>query len=160
MIKFKSKNCIVCGKEYIPTGRCSKYCVDCSKEVTKKAIKKWHTEHGFLNGKGSGSSTKSLNENPSYTDGRTVFRRWARERKNSLGQCEQCNKDLSSATQYEWVGHHIDHNKTNNTIENLLLLCKQCHQIEHKCWKAFEGVTTIPKGSSADNSTKRLTPKG
>jgi 5-methylcytosine-specific restriction endonuclease McrA len=36
------------------------------------------------------------------------------------------------------VGHHKDHNSHNNVIENLVLLCKQCHQIEHECWKAFQ----------------------
>lgn len=64
-------------------------------------------------------------------------------------------EDALSIVQDEWVGHHKDHDRTNNTIENLSLLCKRCHQIEHECCKAFEGVTTILKESSVDNNTKR-----
>jgi HNH endonuclease len=159
---FKEKLCVECLVSYLPTGRCSKYCPACKPEVSKKvaklAVYRWSYKNGRLNGTGSGSATGSGEINHMYKHGRCVFRRWAKERKNSLGLCEECGKNIKDATHYEWVGHHIDHNPSNNVIENLKLLCKQCHQIEHKCWKAFEGVTTIPKGSSADNSTKRLTP--
>jgi len=157
-MNFKSKNCLVCNIEYLPTGKYSKYCTSCAKEKKKLSIKKWHYQHGILNGKGSGSSTGIGVDNIMYKHGRCVFRRWAKERKESTGLCEHCGKDIKNATHYEWVGHHKDHNKHNNSIDNLVLLCKQCHQIEHQCWKAFEGVTTIPKGSSTDNSTKRLAP--
>ncbi len=163
-MQFKLKPCVVCATEYYPTGRCSKYCPTCRPVVTKQiqasAIKRWQYQTGLLNGRGSGSATGSGQDNHMYRHGRCVFRRWAKERKDSGGLCEECGKDIKDATNYEWVGHHIDHDQTNNVIENLKLLCKQCHQIEHECWKAFEGVTTIPKGSSADNSTKRLAPKG
>jgi len=92
MTKYKSKNCVTCGTEYLPTGRCSKYCVECSKLAIKQSIKKWHFTHGILNGAGSGSSTKSGEHNPMYKHGRCTFRTWARERKNSLGHCEECRK--------------------------------------------------------------------
>lgn len=29
------------------------------------------------------------------------------------------------------VVHHVDHNRKNNTIENLKFLCKQCHKNKH-----------------------------
>lgn len=164
MTKFKIKNCVDCGEKYTPTGKCSKYCSVCQPGATKRvkdaAIRRWQYAHGVLNGTGSGSSTGIGSSNHMYTYGRSVFRRLARERKDSLSICENCEKDLKDATHYDWVGHHIDHNPLNNSIDNLKLLCKQCHQIEHQCWKSFEGVTTIPKGSSTDNSTKRLAPKG
>lgn len=163
MRKLKSRHCNECGVEYTPTGTCSKYCPTCrpviTKQIQKEAAKRWATEKGYLNGKGSGSATGVGKANHMYSHGRCVFRRWAKERKEQVGLCEHCGKDIKNSTHYEWVGHHKDHNPNNNVIENLVLLCKRCHQIEHECYKAFEGVTTIPKGSRADNSSKRLAPE-
>ena len=43
----------------------------------------------------------------------------------------------------QWTTHHRDHNHQNNPKDgqNWELLCKRCHQVEHKCWLAF-GTTT------------------
>lgn len=160
MPKFKQKNCSECSAVYQPSGACSKYCSVCkpifTKLVANAAVKNWSIRTGVYKGVGSGSKLGEQGSN--YIHGRTVFRRWARERKLSIGLCEECGKDIKNATHYEWVGHHKDHDPTNNNIDNLKLLCKQCHQIEHQCWKAFEGVTTISKESRADNSPKRTPP--
>lgn len=145
-MKLKEKICVTCNNVYMPTGRCSKYCPGCkeieTKRVAKEAVKRWGYANGVLNGTGSGS--KKGHEASNYKHGRSTFTRWAREKKETIGLCDDCGKDIKQATHYEWVGHHKDHDRTNNTIENLSLLCKRCHQIEHECWKAFEGVTTIP----------------
>jgi len=45
--------------------------------------------------------------------------------------CNRCNKDLINADRYNWVLHHIDHNRENNQLDNFELLCKKCHQDEH-----------------------------
>lgn len=45
--------------------------------------------------------------------------------------CASCNKDLLSVGRYDWVVHHIDHNRRNDTIDNFDLLCKSCHQAHH-----------------------------
>jgi len=162
MRKLKEKNCSECGTIYMPTGSCSKYCPVCrpikTKDVRDAAIRRWGFKTGRLNGKGSGSNTGKGMDNHMYKYGVANFQQYARERKATVGLCEHCGKYIKHATHYEWVGHHKDHDRKNNDISNLLLLCKSCHQIEHECWKAFEGVTTIPKGSSVDNNTKRLTP--
>lgn len=148
-MNFKEKSCSECGTPYLPTGRCSKYCPICRPIVTKRvkdaAIKRWAYAKGYLNGKGSGSATGKGKENHMYTYGVANFQQYARERKQTVGLCEICGKDIKEATHYEWVGHHKDHDRTNNDISNLILMCKQCHQIEHECWKAFEGVTTSRK---------------
>jgi hypothetical protein len=160
MNKFKQKHCTECNTIYQPTGACSKYCVTCkpifTKLIAKAAVKNWAIKTGYYKGVGSGSKLGPDASN--FIHGRSVFRRWAKERKELIGICEQCGKDIKHATHYEWVGHHKDHNSKNNVIENLMLLCKQCHQIEHQCWKAFEGVTTISKESRVDNSPKRTPP--
>lgn len=160
MKKYKPKTCIVCGIDYTPTGNCSKYCKQCSeikaKESRERGAEAFRRRQGMRVGRGA----RPEKENNMYIHGQCVFRRWAKELKNSdKGFCGDCGKDLRHATHYEWVGHHKDHNRMNNTKENLKLLCKKCHQLEHQCWKAFEGVTTISKESRVDNNSKRLTPE-
>ena len=86
---------------------------------------------------GTGSGGKSGKDNQNYQHGRTVFRRWARERLQSNSHCERCNKFINYLDGFQWAGHHKDHNKDNNSYSNLEVLCKQCHQIEHECWNAF-----------------------
>lgn len=158
MRNLKQKHCTECNSLFQPTGSCAKYCPVCAPvtrlKVARAAVKNWAIKKGIFTGEGSGS--KFGIEANNYVHGRGTFLRWAKERKTSVGLCENCGKNIKEATHYEWVGHHKDHNPQNNVIENLMLLCKQCHQIEHQCWKAFEGVTTIPKGSSVDNNTKRI----
>jgi 5-methylcytosine-specific restriction endonuclease McrA len=149
MRRLKNKDCSECGAEYTPTGSCSKYCPTCRPVVTDRirneGINLWQYAKGILNGTGSGSATGKGAENHMYTHGRSTFARWARERKETVGLCEDCGKDIKDATHYMWVGHHKDHDRSNNTMENLVILCKRCHQIEHECWKSFESVETIRK---------------
>ena len=149
MRKLKKRNCNVCGQLYLPTGSCSKYCPVCrpieTERIAREGIKRWGYAKGYLNGKGSGSATGKGKDNHMYKYGLIQFKRWAKERKLTVGICEICGKDIKQATRYHWVGHHIDHNRQNNDISNLLVICKQCHQKEHECWKAFEGVTTSRK---------------
>jgi hypothetical protein len=145
MRTYKPKHCTTCGTEYLPTGQCSKYCLTC-REIAYQAQQvtgqeRYRRRQGMEIGRGARPGEK----NPMYSHGRFVFLRWAKERKLSIGLCEHCNKDIRNATHYEWVGHHKDHNQSNNVIENLVLLCKRCHQVEHQCWDAFKGVTTSRK---------------
>ncbi len=142
MRKFENKKCLMCNSEFEVTGSNTKYCKDCRKIRAKEAVKAAMFKSGVLNGKGSGSTTGRGKDNHMFKHGKLTFKRWARERKALIGLCEHCGKDIKNATWHEWVGHHKDHNKENNVIDNLVLLCKRCHQIEHECWKAFEGVET------------------
>ena len=160
MTTYKSKPCLNCNTEYTPTGPCSKYCLDCQPLMIKQMQLRGQEAYRRRQGMRIGRGARPEKENSMYSHGQCVFRRWAKELKvSSKGFCEDCGKDLRTATHYEWVGHHRDHNRMNNTKENLKLLCKKCHQIEHECWKAFEGVTTISKESRVDNNSKRLAPE-
>lgn len=164
MRKFKQKHCAICNTLYTPQGSSSKYCSDeCSKVYIKSKQKEYSDRYNLKQGNkvgiGSGGTTGKGSDNFMYSHGRCTFRRWAKERKNEVGICEHCGKDIKDAPSYEWVGHHIDHNPSNNVIENLAVLCKQCHQKEHECWKNFEGVTTREKSRRVDNNSKPLTSK-
>ena len=151
----KPKACLNCSGVYQPMGNCSKWCDTCAVDIKKKQQDEGRYNYRRRQGMKIGRGSVKGELGSGYKHGKSVFDRWARERVEALKACEHCGKDLSIRTQWNWVGHHKDHNPLNNVESNLIILCKQCHQIEHKCWKAFEGATTISKESRADNSSKR-----
>lgn len=129
--------CVRCGDDFIGRYPKSKICKSCSKR-------------GMPRGKGHWN----------FKDGSFTYETFRQELKEQIRYCQHCSVDLSEATHYMWVIHHKDHNHYNNELDNLELLCKRYHQIEHECWLAFESVTTIPKGSSSKQSEAPNTRKG
>jgi hypothetical protein len=151
---MKKYVCVVCSASGFTTGKYQKYCSDCSKEQNKNNVRNWGFRNGVFNGLGSGGKIGQDNQN--YIHGRSVFRRWAQEKLKHLSYCcERCGTYIDASARGTWAGHHKDHNKSNNIIENLEVLCKRCHQIEHECWRALQGVTTIPKGSTQETVEAR-----
>lgn len=157
MRTFKEKPCKLCGTVFQPTAPCNLYCSEsCSSEVAARISREKSYEHWARKaiaegrehaiGVGKGGSSKKFKDHPQYKNGLSQFARLRKEVKKRR-YCERCSKDLQDASNFHWCVHHIDHDRTNNVIENLELLCKRCHQLEHECWKAFEGATTIPEGS-------------
>jgi 5-methylcytosine-specific restriction endonuclease McrA len=47
-------------------------------------------------------------------------------RKRSGGVCAYCGR-----VKHRVAVHHIDHNAKNNTFENMVLMCDQCHDRYH-----------------------------
>ena len=112
------ERCVVCGStdKVVPTARfCGHKCH--SKFVYDEWIKKW------LNGKENGVSGIMRTS--------TRIRRYMFEKHNS--KCEKCGwgevnvKTGKSPLQL----NHIDGNWENNKIENLQLLCPNCHSLTH-----------------------------
>ena len=154
---FKEKPCRFCGTVFQPHSPCNLYCSEeCSSIVAKERLRvnsynKWVRQaeregRAHVVGVGKGGSNKKFTDHPQYKNGIGQFSR-LREEVKQRRFCERCSKDLIDVSNFHWCVHHIDHDRTNNVIENLELLCKRCHQLEHECWKAFEGATTIPQGS-------------
>src|SRR5690606_35659200 len=114
--------CIRCSNEFHGRWPKQKICKACSKRGMPRGAGHWN-----------------------YKDGSYTYETIRHEIRTSRKFCERCNHDLENATRYMWVVHHKDHDRFNNAECNLELLCKRCHQIEHECWKAFEGVTTRRK---------------
>jgi hypothetical protein len=141
MRTFQPSQCKKCSIEYIPTGPAAKYCVVCSKQAVLEAGRRnaynQRVKQGRKVGSGKGGNPYFGKEHPGYKTGIGIYRK---QRKDS---CERCG-----STKFLCV-HHKDEDRSNNVPSNLETVCKRCHQIEHECWKAFEGVTTIPKGSTA-----------
>lgn len=73
-------------------------------------------------------------------------------------RCEKCGNT-------EWCGqpiplelHHINGNHYDNRLENLLIVCSNCHSIEHRNGKLKKYTET--KGISELDKIKELTDKG
>lgn len=147
------KNCITCGDSFKSTGQNHKRCFSCAKQAKLKGMNDWYYKHK-IPGPGSGGKPEKANQN--YKHGQCVFRRWAKERLKSLDYCcERCGTYIDVSVRGTWAGHHKDHNRLNNIKDNLEVLCKKCHQIEHECWRAFQGVTTISKESTQETVEAR-----
>jgi len=149
------KECLDCKKQFLPTGNNHKRCKFCGRLKNLQTMKDWHKAN-VVTGEGSGSKTGFEKDNPYYKHGQCVFRRWAKEKLQALSYCcERCGTFIDVSKRGSWAGHHKDHNRQNNIKDNLEVLCKRCHQIEHECWTAFQGVTTIPKGSTQETVEAR-----
>lgn len=145
------RQCLDCNQPMQVTGRNQKRCKVCARNHNLITMRQWRIANVFQ-GIGSGSKTGIGESNVMYKHGNCVFDRWAREKLHELNNtCERCGTIIDVSKRGFWAGHHKDHNSSNNVKENLEILCKRCHQIEHKCWTAFQGVTTIPKGSTHEN---------
>lgn len=153
-MEIKTFVCNICGLEHIKqgkTGNLPKICStpNCKREYQRQKMQEFRerkavetgTEDRIGIGKGGGQP-KGRNS-PSYKNGIKYFHDSAKRIKEERRFCECCGKDLIDADRYHWCVHHIDHDRTNNEDSNFKLLCKRCHQVEHECWKAFEGSTTI-----------------
>lgn len=143
MPRFKPRSCQVCGSQYRPTGPAAKFCPPCAEAKRKEVIRRgnltFRTKKGDPTiGVGKGGSNKRFTDNPQYKNGIGNFHRLKRQMRAESPFCERCDKDLTNASKYEWCVHHRDHNRTNNVRENLEMLCKRCHQIEHECVSAFK----------------------
>lgn len=103
---IKHNICVVCDSSFRPVG--STYRLTCS----NKCHKEWMEQYRYnpKNIKHGGSQSR--------------YQRIAREIKEQ--KCEMCN-----ATDVRLDVHHIDKNKSNNIIENIVILCVSCHAKLH-----------------------------
>jgi hypothetical protein len=142
--------CLLCGKPFTYKRKDQVYCKrpECVRErqrsYSANARKKRNPE-SFGVGKG-GSNLRGV-EHPQYSNGKGILNHMRQLVKHEDRYCQHCGKDLKDAPPSMWCVHHKNRDRTHNTRDNLVLLCKRCHQLEHKCWRAFEGATTISQES-------------
>jgi RNase P subunit RPR2 len=67
-------------------------------------------------------------EKPTSKDYPSV-RLWLK-RRGLIKICEKCGYDKVSGI---LIVHHKDRDRTNNNLSNLIVLCPNCHAIEHYC---------------------------
>lgn len=161
---LKPKFCEVCTAEFVPSGPAARFCSEHAEQRRKEAGRRntqtYRIRNGLIEkpGVGKGGNQAKLNEDSQFKTGIAFFQTEARKEVRTRRYCERCNKDLLNASRYQWVAHHRDHNRANNVLPNLELLCKRCHQLEHECHKHLKGVTTIPAGSRTQESSKHVEP--
>ena len=116
--------CIKCGN--ILKGRTGKrFC-------NEKCRNRYHSlnnriKKGLIKRPGVGSGGNQLgSNNHQYKDGIGCFRKIAFAYYDNV--CNRCK------TMKDLVVHHRNENRHDNTIENLEILCKKCHQ-NHHCHK-------------------------
>lgn len=145
---YKPKVCKQCGIVIKPISGRQLYCLECRKHIHYKNSYKYMCKTRFKQpGIGSGnynhSKRREINH-PLFRTGEYVYERLREEvRKRDNYTCQMCNKDLTNINNNYRHVHHIDHNRLNYKIENLILLCISCHMRHHK-----KGSETISKEST------------
>lgn len=99
-------NCDVCGKEYYRSPSHAHYA---KKTCSMKC-----------RGMASRTAEPGSGDYP-------LVRRWMR-RRDMIKACSRCGYDVVPNI---LVIHHVDRDRTNNTLTNLKVLCPNCHAIEH-----------------------------
>lgn len=51
--------------------------------------------------------------------------------------CEDCDE---RSDRHEWPRHHKDEDRSNNTNENIAILCNSCHAKEHDQYRSKNGL--------------------
>lgn len=140
------KVCNRCSSSFDGVGPASLYCEVCRahriveiKEDNRLRIAKRRVASGEIKNPGVGKGGANVRgvKASGYKHGKYTFETVRNFLKEERRFCERCAADLIEATHYFWVVHHKDHNHWNHSLDNLELLCKRCHQVEHECWKAF-----------------------
>jgi hypothetical protein len=143
----KRKPCSECGKEFTPTGANCKRCPPCRRKYDLEYHRKrWHTNYQKKgrNQKGNNNNAWKGGSSPGYY--RTLALKYYGNR------CLRCGADAV-------LVHHKDGNRKNSNLENLEVLCKRCHQLDHHCAENLpEKVEFKPKSCAVCNS--RFQPSG
>lgn len=144
-------NCKICGKEFEVSKFRKNIAKYCSRKCFYKSLRnKGSVEYTCKNCGNIYYTSPSRNKsfcskeckseyelktfNPkSFTCVRSMFKR-----RNWLTKCQICGYDEHP----EILGiHHKDRNRKNNTLENLIVLCPNCHSLEHDKHICHSGET-------------------
>lgn len=142
---MKKTTCTICNKQFEKERKNHKVCsAACKTERSRLRTQEYRRRKAEREGRldrvdiGKGGGQPKGKNSPYFKTGIADFHKnLSYQVKREMRYCERCNKDLLDVDRYGWCAHHRDHDRTNNVRENLELVCKRCHQIEHKCWEAF-----------------------
>lgn len=116
--------CIMCGIEFEAKRKDKKYCEPCKKKRKSMQVmlsrKRKHPEIEI--GVGSDRAKNNLPgpTNQSWKTGIQGYRKLVDKK-----ECAYCNSTENLLV------HHLDHNRYNNELTNLIVICKKCHQAHH-----------------------------
>ena len=72
--------------------------------------------------------------------------------------CERCGQPYDETKRGGGIDvHHLDHDRTNNELSNLVILCRKCHMQEHHGSKTLtdEHKAKISESQRARHARKR-----
>lgn len=121
------KICIDCNHEF-EAKTSAKRCAICQTEFRKINNRQRALRSAYKSGRikepGVGSGNSSTNKNRPLSI--QTYRRVLKD------HCEECGKQRPrSYNPWEWCVHHKDENRYNNDPDNLITVCKSCHQRIH-----------------------------
>jgi len=132
-VETRQKVCIKCGNLVPQTKyKNAKYC---SNKCRNAYIShQWRINKGLIAKPGVGSGGNQLGEtNHQYKTGISNYSKKAFEFYGR--KCNRCQSEE------RLLVHHKNEDRTNNTLENLEVLCKGCHQ-NHHCIRDLQGKYT------------------
>tara|TARA_R110000868_G_scaffold46247_10_gene152970 strand:+ start:2213 stop:2695 length:483 start_codon:yes stop_codon:yes gene_type:complete len=112
--------------------RVSTHCAKCGKTVfkLKTEISKSKTGNVYCSRSCSNSKNNSIfrvwDSNPNFKHGKSHYRK--QKLKVSENVCEDCGNCDIDVLEI----HHKDGNRSNNDMDNLSILCSNCHKKRHK----------------------------
>ena len=116
--------CVTCNQTFEAKRKDTQYCKTCKKKrrsmQTMLSRKKKHPEVELGVGSGNAKNNQRGPNNHNWKTGIVGYRRLL-----ELTECKYCGSTKNLLI------HHIDAHRYNNTIENLIVLCKACHQKHH-----------------------------
>lgn len=138
---MRKVQCVICNTFFETESTNQKYCCEEHRKIGAKKVRDaWRKKQGVTTGVGSGNNQGRGKTHHTYKNGSGIFRRIKLESMTEY-RCELCSIDLSELIgdkdrgRYFWCVHHKDGNRKNNSLSNLELLCKRCHQLIHNCEK-------------------------
>lgn len=132
-----------CASEYKVSSILS-YCNNCNKEIKVLKSRKDKSKSNLFYCCKSCAISKNnqlrQGENhPNYQNGRAIYRKIALDYYGT--KCEICKYSIEECLEI----HHIDRDRNNNSLENLVVLCPTHHTEVHKgilkVWRQSQGGT-------------------
>ena len=125
-------------------------CANCGKKIIKpkSSLNKSLTGNLYCSRSCSATKNNSLfkkwKNHPNYKDGISAYRKIKFDSVKKI-ECEICKFDNILALEI----HHKDRNRNNNDLNNLQVLCCNCHKIEHR----LKTQKTFSQNNSPTNQT-------
>jgi hypothetical protein len=174
----QTRQCPTCGKEFYAKPHrvrrgwsvyCSKQCLDlskqkgeirqcghCGKEIYRKLadIRKSRSQLFFCDHSCRASWTNTLRSgenHPNWKQGGSAYRDILL-RSGIEPICERCGNSDARVL----AVHHLDQDRTNNRLDNLVWICHNCHHLIHHFQQEMNAfMATLPTEASSSPSASR-----
>lgn len=117
----RQKACLRCNELFLPTGQNTKRCEVCRPEYKKEQMRIISLKHYVPKGR---NQFREKNNNWKGGVAPSTYQSICFEAHGR--NCYLCDS-------YAVLVHHLDEDRSNNTISNLRPMCKRCHQVGHNC---------------------------